>query len=237
MAAVEFLQDYLKDFNRQSSLWRYMDLKKFQLLIDGSAIWFSRVDRFDDAFEGAVSEITRKVIKYGPDVTPEMIEHFNKVHVWQQQWTYATCWHNSEQENALMWAAYAPKGVAIRTKYETLATQLPQNAVIAPVLYRDYSNELVSEGTQIRYFQKRHYFKDEKEVRSLIVDFPEEDLSKINLQEGNAVAVDLSSLLDAIICRPYASKDEVETITKIVNLSGIKVPVVESELSGNLIPN
>jgi hypothetical protein len=195
------------------------------------------VDRFDDAFEGSISEQTRNFLKYGPDVTTTMIEHFKKVHKWQQQWTYASCWHNSEQENALMWSAYAPKGLAIKTKYIKLAEHLPENSVIAPVLYRDYSNDLITEGTQIRYFQKRHYFKDEKEVRALISDFPEEDLSNTNSQEGIGVYVNLSTLLDSIVCRPYAPLNEVEMITKLVKTSGLEIPVLKSELSGDPILN
>src|SRR5437868_1628178 len=114
MAAVEFLQKYLKSFNRQSSIWRYMKLHNFKKLISSSAIWFSRVDRFDDTFEGSISEVTQRILPYGPDITPEMITHFKRVHIWQQQWIYASCWHNAENENSLMWKAYAADdGVAM----------------------------------------------------------------------------------------------------------------------------
>jgi hypothetical protein len=76
-----------------------------------------------------------------------MIEHFNKVHKWKQQWTYVSCWHNSDQENAQMRSAYAPKGIALKTKYSLLAANLPENSVIGPVLYRDYAKDFVTEGT------------------------------------------------------------------------------------------
>jgi hypothetical protein len=220
-----------------------MDLSRFLMMIHSRSIWFSRADRFDDAFEGSISEVTRQVLKFGPDVTPEMVEHFDRVHLWWKQWTFVSCWQESDHENALMWAAYAPQGVAVRTTYAKLAGHLPENAFISPMMYKDFSRELVPEGTQIRYFVKRHYFKDEREVRSIIIDTPPpnamgtEDLEQINQTNGLAIPMELSSLLDAIVCRPFAPANEVEMITKVVQSAGLSTMVVRSVLSGEPLLN
>jgi hypothetical protein len=237
MAANEFLQRFLSAHDRHATIWRYMDLSRFLKMVHSASLWFSRADLFDDVFEGSISEATRQVMKFGPDVTPDMIEHFNRVHLWWKQWTFVSCWHQSERENALMWSAYAQRGVAIRTTYAKLATHLPQSTFLAPVMYKDFSRELVPEGTQIRYFVKRHYFEDEREVRAVIVDPPAnkqgtEDLEWSNPTFGRAMQMDLSSLLEAIVCRPFAPTDEVEMITKVSRSAGLTTPVVESELSG-----
>ncbi len=242
MAANEFLKRYLGDHSRQTSIWRYMDLSRFLKMVHGGSLWFSRADEFDDVFEGSISETTRQVVKYGPDVTPEMIEHFNRLHLWRKQWTFVSCWHQSERENALMWSAYARQGVAIRTTYAKLSEQLPSNAFLAPVMYRDFAKEPVPEGTQIRYFVKRHYFKDEQEVRAVVIDAPAneqgtEDLQKSNPDLGRAISMQLSSLLDSIICRPFAPKDEIDMIKAVTRSAGLATPVVESELSGAPILN
>lgn len=235
MPATEFLSSYYSDNYRETLIWRYMDLDKFSKMLNSSTIWFSRVDRFDDLFEGSVSEQTNKIIKYGPEVTPKMITHFNNIHKWQQQWTYATCWHNAPHENALMWTAYAPKGIVIKSKYYKLAEQLDSNAVIGPVLYKNYNTELVTLGTQMQYYQKRHNFKDEREVRALISEFPEEDLTRTNPELGKAIKVDLSILVDNVVCSPFASITEIETIKKMIQDAGLNIPVIESELSGDPI--
>lgn len=235
MPAIEFLSKYYPENYRQTFIWRYMDLDKFSKLLNSSSIWFSRVDKFDDLFEGSISEITNRTLKYGPDVTQDMINHFKKVQKWQQQWTYATCWHNAEHENALMWAAYAPKGIVLKSKYYKLADQLSENTVIGPVLYKNYNTDLITEGTQMRYYQKRHNFIDEREVRALISEFPEEDLTNTNLNTGKAIKVDLSLLIDNIVCRPFADKSEIESIMKMITDAGLNIPVIESELSGEPI--
>lgn len=235
MPATEFLSKYYPENYRETLIWRYMDLDKFSKMLNSSTIWFSRVDKFDDLFEGSISELTNKILKYGSDVTPEMIKHFNKVQKWQQQWTYTTCWHNAPYENALMWRAYAPKGIVVKSKYYKLVEQLDSNAVIGPVLYKNYNTDIVAEGTQMRYYQKRHNFIDEREVRALISEFPEEDIAKTNSALGKAIKVDLSKLIDNIVCRPFADISEFETIKKMVSDAGLKIQVVESELSGDPI--
>jgi len=109
-------------------------------------------------------------------------------------------------------------------------------------MYRDFAKELVPEGTQIRYFVKRHYFKDEQEVRAVVIDAPAndlgtEDLQKSNPDLGRSIMMPMSSLLDCIICRPFAPKDEIEMIKKVMRSVGLAIPVVESELSGMPILN
>lgn len=233
MPAIELLSRYYSVNYRQTLIWKYMDKEKFSKMLDSSSLWFSRIDRFDDIFEGSISEITNRILKYGPDVTSEMLNHFKEVQKWQQQWTYANCWHNAENENALMWAAYAPHGIAIKSKFYKLAEQLSVNAVVGPVLYKNYSTDFITEGTQMRYFQKRHNFKDEREVRALISEFPEENLTITNPYEGKTVKVDLSVLIDNVVCRPFADKTEIASIKKMISDVGLNIPVIESELSGD----
>lgn len=38
----------------QAKLWRYMDLSKFLSLLEDSSLFFTRIDHFQDAFEGSL---------------------------------------------------------------------------------------------------------------------------------------------------------------------------------------
>lgn len=237
MPANEFLQSRLFEHSREATIWRYMGLPRFLMMVHSASLQFSRADRFDDVFEGSISDATRQTLQYGPDVTPEMIAHFNKIHLWWKQWTFVTCWHQAERENALMWSAYARHGVAIKTTYAKLAAQLPDVALLAPVMYKDYSRELVPEGTHMRYFVKRHFFADEREIRSVIVDPPAnaqgtEDLERTNAESGRAVPVDLTAMLDAIVSRPFAPIEEHEMLERVIRAAGLLTPVLQSQLSG-----
>ncbi len=237
MPADERFLRWFPDFDRSGTMWRYMEMSKFNSMISTSSLWLSRADRFDDTFEGSISDATRKIVKYGPDVTPEMIVHFNEIHRWWKQWTYVTCWQYADHENALMWSAYAKSGVAIRTSFAELAAQLPDCAVMSPVMYKDYSRDLVPDGTHMRYFVKRHFFAPEREVRAVLIDAPPnaagtEDLERENPNAGVAIPVDLSRLIHAVVARPYAPPDEVAALDATVKAKGFVFPVIGSSLSG-----
>jgi hypothetical protein len=187
-------------------------------------------------FEGSIPDATAAMLKYGPDVTPEMIERFNKIHLWQKQWTYATCWHYANHENSLMWAAYAPDGVAIRTTFSTLASQLPANVILSPVMYKDFERDVVTDGTHARYLAKRHFFSAEREVRGVIVDFPEipqdSDGGPDNPLQGKSVELDISALIEAIVVRPYATTATIAALKNLIEQQGLNIPVYASSLSG-----
>jgi hypothetical protein len=242
MPADEHLLRYFPNFDRHGTIWRYMEMAKFQSMIATSSLWMSRADKFDDTFEGSISEATRKAMPYGPDVTPGMIARFNVIHQWWKQWTHVSCWQYADHENALMWAAYAKKGVAIRTTFAKLAAQLPERAMISPVMYKDYSHELVPEGTHMRYFVKRHFFKSEREIRAVLINAPPnsegtEDLGRDNPDLGLVVPVDLALLLDAVVARPYAPPDEIAILEAAISAAGLNIPVHASELSGEPLIN
>jgi len=237
MTANEHFLRHFPNFNQSRYLWRYMDLRKLRLLLESSSIWFSRADRFDDTFEGAISDATRKVVTYGPDVTTEMIEEFNRIHLWWKQWTNISCWHLADGENALMWQAYAKDGAAIRTTFERLSAALPSIAFLSPIFYKDFSREIVPDGTQMRYFVKRHQFSSESEVRALIINAPADDsglndLTKSNPDAGLKVPVDLSTLLECVVTRPYASDADRAEVVELIKSYGHSIPVQTSELSG-----
>jgi len=44
---------FLQPESENIKVWRYLDFTKFLSLIDSSCLYFTRVDRFDDPFEGS----------------------------------------------------------------------------------------------------------------------------------------------------------------------------------------
>ena len=42
------------------TLWRYMDLAKFLSLLDESSLYFTRIDHFNDSYEGALGVATNE---------------------------------------------------------------------------------------------------------------------------------------------------------------------------------
>ncbi len=237
MPADEYFLRYFPNFEREGTIWRYMDFPKFEKLVESSALWFSGADRFDDSFEGSISDATRKIVTYGPDVTQEMIANFSKIHLWRRQWTNISCWQYTNQENSLMWQAYAKSGVAICTTFAKLAAELPDNAMISPVIYKDFSRDIVPDGNYLRYLMKRHYFSPECEVRAILINAPPnefgtEDLTSENINGGLPVPINLNRMLVSVVARPYASRIEIELIRSLLKKFGFSVPVFASSLSG-----
>jgi hypothetical protein len=93
-------------------IWRYASVHAFLTLINGQCLTFHQFKRLQesDVREGMVPEgfwesMQDADIKSNSEDNRERLLRF----------TYANCWNMSEHENALMWKAYAPQGVAIKT--------------------------------------------------------------------------------------------------------------------------
>ena len=234
MPANEFsMQDHTErhSFNRNSTLWRYMPLPNFIKTVFSRSLWFNRADKFDDTFEGSVSEPTfnRSATEFGEEAT----DSIQKIRVARLQAMFISCWQRSDRENALMWSAYAPQGVAVQTTYSKLAAALPEQVHIGLVRYADFNKDLITPYPTTRYFTKRDFFADEREVRVLFHDAVLGQRAEYDQPvTGRNFVVDLDSLLNSIVCRPYASADEIAMIRKIAEASGLAVPVKESSLSG-----
>jgi hypothetical protein len=115
----------------EAKLWRYLSFSKFVSLLDSAQLHFTRVDNFDDHFEGAwpkkdfdywTRERLIGVFKV-PDFTEQM-----KCNV------AVSCWFKSPHESAAMWRLYAAgnEGVAIATTFGKLydlvnAAAIPTN--------------------------------------------------------------------------------------------------------------
>ena len=147
-----------------------MDFTKFMSFLVNKALWFNRVDTYDDPFEG---KLPLKVLQQhkdemGSDPTTSY-DHFRK-------YTYTNCWYISDSESAAMWKLYAKseEAVAIQTTYEKLHKMMPSECRIGEITYIDYKNDSFSTDASFSGFMpsmyKRKAFAHEKELRTLIGD-------------------------------------------------------------------
>jgi len=171
-------------------IWRYMDLEKFFWLLEHSALYFCRLDRLPDRFEGAWSKPTFKAItadyedfakRHG--VTEEAVQRVlrdtNYFHfaTWAQ--FAVNCWTINEHESATMWQSYVKSGmgVAVESSSERLAACLngsPDWLIhIGKVRYADYATEefpLPNSPDRALFpcLYKRLFFRDERELRIVV---------------------------------------------------------------------
>src|SRR5262245_51322016 len=130
----------------EAKLWRYLSFAKFASLLHSRQVHFTRVDHFDDHFEGAWP---RSDLQYWTNErilrvfnVPGFTEDIRRRRV------AASCWFESPHESAAMWRLYAPgeEGVAIVTTFGKLdnliKTANPSWLVgAARVKYIDHANE------------------------------------------------------------------------------------------------
>ena len=192
-----------------SKLWRYIDLAKFESLLNRRALFFCRSDRFADPFEGASPEreVEHKVHAYreimemmGKPFDEEQARKNAAVLEWHQkalrQSVIVSCWHANDHESEAMWRLYLKDwfGVAVQSTVPRLKASLDvtsHEVYAGRVRYLDYGSGIYYDrddfpvdgvNAMTPFIHKRRFFVHENEYRALV------DLSK----ESNALAYDWS---------------------------------------------
>lgn len=160
---MEPLQSYTS-LQDNDYLWRYMDFEKFVSILSRKALFFSRVDKLGDPFEGSISLIDKKLENQESESTQHKIMQTHEIpaevksslvsaiankRVLSSKWLNmmrkcraVSCWHKNENESTAMWKQYGTKGIAIQTTYKNLKDCFIENSgiEIKPIRYIDYGN-------------------------------------------------------------------------------------------------
>ena len=120
---------------------RYLDLNKLLSLIQTKKIFFNRIDKFEDQFEGTLPELSyldyekwlREVLYFHPtfrNLTESEreeniktdIEIYRKSNEDFRKNFYVSCWNMFETESYALWKIYSnlSNGIAIVTKPENI---------------------------------------------------------------------------------------------------------------------
>ena len=232
-----------------TTLWRYMDFTKFASLLKEQALFFVRVDRLGDLFEGAFPTTNVKVgpSRYGGDASKihgSLLPHLRGM----RRFTAVSCWHESNYESEAMWQRYSREtdGVAIKTSFGDLIESMktPKRIYAGRVTYIDYARDLVPENDPLLInFYKRRAFEHEKEVRVVHYELPSiqdpENPSKRVIDtsiipfwdSGLYIPVDLVTLVKEIIVAPLAPEWFLDLTQSIAKTYGLRKTVRRSTLA------
>lgn len=219
-----------------------MDFIKYCNLLLTSSLYFSRLDRMGDPYEGRLTKVSYEKIVAINKAAKDGSENFN-VKEWidrSRQSYFANCWHASEQESAAMWGLYGMKGqvVAIQSEFSALCQQLPHFVFAGPVLY-------LNEKEDDAYFRgnayldsialwKRRSFSHEREVRFFFSNSnPILDSTCIIGRAdgfGFQIRVNVPKIVKAVYVDPTASDVVFETVKALTAKFGINVAVNKSDL-------
>lgn len=209
--------------NPNCKIWRCTDFTKFVGMLQNQALFFSRVDKLGDPFEGSYS---KENVRLRPQIYKEMLEKVkvkssaNPLEQWAKftklipRWTYINCWHINEYESAAMWKLYSSskEAIAIQSTYQKLFDCLPEkNFFVGKVKYIDYDKEWMPEGNSFYPFvHKRKSFEHEHELRAVHQSLPQKDgkivLDLPNEKFGISVSVNLNQLIENVFVAPETAE-------------------------------
>lgn len=228
-------------------IWRYIDMAKFQSLVTTKRLYMARADTLGDDFEGstpaaekaewqaraelAASPEERQTIEINADQLSEYAATFRQTY-------YVSCWHMNDDENVAMWERYvknSPESVAIASSYSILREELAPKAIInlGVVRYIDYDKQsLPSLNMLHRITHKRHFYFDEREVRTVVWAQNHADIMRDHIEprltsdrRGFLQPVEPSRLISRIVLNPSASPAFAADVIKLCEASGLPRPM------------
>lgn len=222
----------LDEISDDSILWRYMDLLKFINIFTTNKIWFNRIDKFEDVYEGTFPTANEKYRdKYYPEgQIPKEI--YNQIEKCTQSRLFVYCLHENDYESAAMWSLYGKEnGLAIKTTGKNLKECFSveqENIYITKVSYIDYEKDFLPEGNAFYLgTHKRKSFYYENEIRGLCLI---QNRTPSKEEAGIYIAVDIAKLIQEIYISPYAPSYMVDTVKNLLERYKYSIPVIKSSL-------
>ena len=227
----------------KAKIWRYMDFAEFISLLHKSALFFARVDKLDDPFEGSFPRVNVKLRLdiFKDKKPPTYIRNLTEFYKRFVKLTFVNCWHLNEYQSAAMWKLYlqSNEGIAIRSTFDGLKDSFnndkDNDIHIGKVKYISYNKDLIPEGSLFPYFHKRKSFEHEKELRAVIQSFSYDkqgniDWSRSPHRDGLYVPVDLDLLIEKVILAPSCPPWQREVVKSVLKKYGLDKPVLRSLL-------
>jgi hypothetical protein len=242
-------------------LWRYMELDRFKSFLDRKALFFCRVDKFSDPFEGSIPKreyefrpgMHRAMDRaYGNQPNEEQIakgiEDLAYTHMMFRRSHVVNCWHNNSNESDAMWRLYLKtnEGVAIQTTTTHLIQSLqnnPKDIDISQVRYLDYDKDVFygkdyphrNYNLFMPLIHKRNEFIHEREVRLIYqADDAMRDINYWDKQEsdkGMFIELDINVLVNKIILPPTSDEKVRQEVEFLIKSRGYDFELEKSTLS------
>jgi hypothetical protein len=235
-------------------IWRYVNIYEFLTLVTDRRLMFRQFKdlQTSDKLEGMVPSgfweswecHMRQETKDEAVIAKARTE--SEKHIDDLRcFSYASCWNMAKAESALMWMAYAPKGLAIKSTVKKLRTAKIQNTreisgiSCDKILYADDWSELADRGinhegivlARLFLHTKRKLFSPEKEVRfrvQPVAKFERDGITgtvTANSQKcppWSGVMFENLEWIDAIVADSAIAPWGIETLSRLIETHGIK---------------
>jgi len=213
-------------------IWRYMGFSKFVSLLATRALYFSRIDKFEDRLEGVLPNNVR--CQYGDSMNRWFEQNKNRI--------FVSCWHLNSVESVLMWKAYSGGEpiVAIESTVGRMKQSLEPLSdayVLGNVQYLNFDKDAFprqNAGTinvVVQAYHKRKFFESEREFRVIMNPFANTALnSERDEKVGISVSVKLEGIVDRIRVVAGAATWFADTVRLVCEKFGLLKDVLSSEI-------
>jgi len=239
------------------NLSKYMDMTKFVSMLFKRSLFFCRVDKLEDKFEGTshqtnfearVREVKQmqnsgRLQTNWDDAKIREDEKYMEIFEKQQRSLHCIdCWNISNGESAALWKIYSDfsKGIMIQSSVPKLidAFQNTEEALgMSEVQYKLYKETVLPYGNSnypFLYKQKAYNYENEIRLLYSLTEKAENwqyDWTKEDVEEGVYIKVDLEKLIDKIVLSPYSPKWFFELVTDASKRYGLNTTIEKSEFS------
>lgn len=249
-----------KKYGSNTKIWRYMDLTKFLDLILNKTIYLRRIDKFEDPYEGYISNAYKadlgaqyEVIQSDYSISQDARERLQATHMYGLEllpmYAYANCWYLGDVESVAMWKLYGEHKncIAICSTIYDLQVALDEGDDENGTMYLkevEYVNEYSSVDASnylSPMFQKRTSFSHENEFRALYLlnkgrtllnsGIHQPKKEDVRNNDGITLEVDVKQLINSVFISPTAGANFKSIVERILELAGFDgLECIQSEL-------
>jgi hypothetical protein len=238
-------------------LWRYMDLAKFASMLGQRGLFFPRLDKLGDPFEGAAGlanrekkwdehylDFFRDSIKWGPEMSEPHNLPQDEVEAQARKLlasvkafgrtaslSFASCWYANDVESEALWRLYCPPmtaGLAILSRASALWEATRNETNVVVGRVHYLDFRHAYASLDQRAFCKRKSLSHEHEVRAVLSGSA---LSERATEElGHLVPCDLCDLIEQVVVSPFAPEWFEGVLRDIIARFGFAFELHPSEL-------
>ena len=218
-----------EEVDPNTPIWRYMSLDRYLSMLHTKALWFTRVDCFDDRWEGRVNDLALQAVNR-MDMSLEALHPIvEKLRVL----IFVHCWTMHVHESAGLWSTFvgSQPGVVIQSTVARLKSAVAAHSEgghVGRVRYIDFEAAAAMDE-----FNKRPEFQSELEARAAFYDFGQyvslmDGTGRDELPEGQPVAISLPDLITEVRVAPRTPVWLLAAVQDLNLRYGVEVPVSHS---------
>lgn len=234
-------------FDDASVIWRYMELQRFQSMLEENSIFFSRADKQTDELEGEYPEgmLAELERRFGDGIPSDdgNIYTFREWHTQKEiRSRLISCWSVGATESRRMWTEYthSKESIAVCSTIGRLKNcfhdRIEPVVWIGKVRYGKKENRLPNSIFKWNvnfwlypFFAKRDSYRWESEVRAIVNLALRKQAQLAHSQNGCYVKADLQILIDSVYVHPQSPERLIGQVrAKLANYGFGNVEIYQS---------